>query len=73
MILKKMQRSIVALVMRICSMYLKSRQMSKPTIKCSRCDRTFNGGFDYRMHFEEHMDEWYGAQDKDEYIKRTTE
>tara|TARA_B110000902_G_scaffold229408_1_gene270181 strand:+ start:199 stop:342 length:144 start_codon:yes stop_codon:yes gene_type:complete len=47
--------------------------MNRPTIKCSRCGRTFNGGFDYRMHFEEHMDEWYGSEDKEEYIKRTTE
>jgi uncharacterized C2H2 Zn-finger protein len=46
--------------------------MSRPSIKCSRCDKTFTGGFDYRMHFEEHMDEWYASEDKDEYIKRTT-
>ena len=46
--------------------------MSKPSIKCSRCNKTFNGGFEYRMHFDQHMDEWWEAEDKHEYIKRTT-
>tara|TARA_R110000803_G_scaffold57084_3_gene114923 strand:+ start:42 stop:185 length:144 start_codon:yes stop_codon:yes gene_type:complete len=47
--------------------------MSKPSIKCSRCDKTFNGGFEYRMHFDIHLDEWYESEDKYEYIKRTTQ
>ena len=47
--------------------------MVKPQIKCSRCDKTFNGGFEYRMHFGEHLDEWYESKDKGEYIKRTTQ
>jgi len=25
------------------------------------------------MHFDEHLEEWYRAEDKDEYIKRTTQ
>jgi hypothetical protein len=45
----------------------------KPQIKCSRCNKTFNGGFEYRMHFDEHLDEWYESKDKGEYIKRTTQ
>jgi uncharacterized C2H2 Zn-finger protein len=45
----------------------------KPQIKCSRCDKTFNGGFEYRMHFDEHLYEWYESKDKGEYIKRTTQ
>jgi len=46
--------------------------MSKPSIKCSRCDETFSAGFDYRMHFDKHMDEWYESEDRAEYIKTTT-
>jgi len=46
--------------------------MNIPTIKCSRCGETFIAGFDYRMHFDKHMDEWYESEDKDEYIRRTT-
>jgi len=46
--------------------------MSKPSIKCSRCNETFDGGFEYRMHFDIHMDEWYESEDKLEYIKKTT-
>jgi uncharacterized C2H2 Zn-finger protein len=46
--------------------------MAKAIIKCSRCDKTFNGGFEYRMHFDKHLDEWWESEDKDEYIKRTT-
>tara|TARA_R110002012_G_scaffold309023_3_gene515811 strand:- start:258 stop:401 length:144 start_codon:yes stop_codon:yes gene_type:complete len=46
--------------------------MCRPIIKCSRCDETFSAGFDYRMHFDKHLDEWYASEDKDEYIKRTT-
>jgi uncharacterized C2H2 Zn-finger protein len=47
--------------------------MTKPFIKCSRCDETFSAGFDYRMHFDKHLDEWSEAEDKHEYIKRTTQ
>lgn len=46
--------------------------MSKPSIKCSRCSKTFNGGFEYRIHFDQHMDEFDESEDKHEYIKRTT-
>jgi len=29
----------------------------KHTIKCSQCDKTFVGGYDYRIHWEEaHLD-----------------
>ncbi len=47
--------------------------MTKPFIKGSRCDETVSAGFDYRMHFDKHLDEWWEAEDKDEYIKRTTQ
>jgi|TARA_B110000879_G_scaffold73780_1_gene103077 hypothetical protein len=46
--------------------------MCKPTIRCSRCEETFCGGFEYRMHFDKHIDEWYESEDKAEYIKKTT-
>jgi len=46
--------------------------MAKPFIKCSRCDKTFSSGLDYRWHFDIHMDEWWEAEDKQEYIKQTT-
>tara|TARA_R110001592_G_C12652909_1_gene701524 strand:+ start:32 stop:280 length:249 start_codon:yes stop_codon:yes gene_type:complete len=46
--------------------------MNKPSIKCSRCNETFNGGMEYRMHFYKHLDEWLESEDKIEYIKRTT-
>jgi len=46
--------------------------MCKPTIKCSRCNETFCGGFDYRMHFDQHLDEWWQTDDKEGYIKKTT-
>mgnify|MGYP003640263186 FL=1 len=47
--------------------------MCKPIIKCSRCEKTFCGGFDYRMHFDQHLDEWYTSEDKKQYIKKTTQ
>lgn len=29
----------------------------KHTIKCSQCDKTFSGGYDYRIHWEKaHLD-----------------
>jgi uncharacterized C2H2 Zn-finger protein len=46
--------------------------MCKPTIRCSRCEELFCGGFEYRMHFDKHIDEWYESEDKAEYIKKTT-
>jgi len=27
-------------------------------IKCSQCDETFSGGFEYRIHWEKHLDEF---------------
>jgi hypothetical protein len=46
--------------------------MCKPIIQCSRCNETFCNGYDYRLHFDKHIDEWYNSQDKIEYIKKTT-
>ncbi len=46
--------------------------MAKAIIKCSRCDETFSSGWDYRWHFDKHIDEWWEAEDKQEYIRRTT-
>lgn len=28
------------------------------SIKCSQCDETFSSGFDYRIHWEKHLDEF---------------
>lgn len=46
--------------------------IGKKIIKCSRCDETFSSGLDYRWHFDKHLDEWWEAEDKANYIKRTT-
>lgn len=46
--------------------------MSKPIIKCSRCNKTFNGGLEYRKHFYTHLKEWEESKDKLEYIVKTT-
>ena len=32
--------------------------MLRDTIKCSQCDKTFPSGYEYRMHWEEHLDEF---------------
>tara|TARA_B110000037_G_scaffold173991_1_gene198062 strand:+ start:221 stop:466 length:246 start_codon:yes stop_codon:yes gene_type:complete len=42
------------------------------SIKCSRCDKTFNGGLEYREHFYTHLKEWEESEDRAEYIKQTT-
>lgn len=47
--------------------------MCKAIIKCSRCNETFCTGLDYRFHFDKHLDEWWIAKDKQEYIKKTTQ
>jgi len=46
--------------------------MPKDSIGCSRCNETFSAGFDYRMHFDKHLDEWYNSENKQEYIQKTT-
>jgi len=33
--------------------------MGKKIIKCSQCDQEFETGFDYRMHWETHLDEYF--------------
>ncbi len=33
--------------------------MGKKIIKCSQCDQEFKTGFDYRMHWETHLDEYF--------------
>ena len=33
--------------------------MARPFSKCSRCDETFSSGWDYRWHFDIHIDEWW--------------
>lgn len=30
----------------------------KKIIKCSQCDEEFENGFNYRVHFETHLDEY---------------
>jgi uncharacterized protein YfcZ (UPF0381/DUF406 family) len=32
--------------------------MGRKIIKCSQCDQEFETGFDYRMHWETHLDEY---------------
>ena len=32
--------------------------MGKKIIKCSQCDQEFETGFDYRMHWETHLDDY---------------
>ena len=31
--------------------------MGKKIIKCSQCDQEFETGFEYRMHWETHLDD----------------
>ena len=33
--------------------------MGKKIIKCSQCDQELETGFDYRMHWETHLDEYF--------------
>ena len=40
-------------------------------ILCSRCGEVLKSGWDYRWHFDQHMDEFDSADDKQEYIRRT--
>ena len=46
--------------------------MCKPIIKCSRCEEEFCTGLDYRWHYDKHLDEWWDAEDKQQYIIKTT-
>ena len=32
--------------------------MAKKIIKCSQCNKEFETGFDYRMHWETHLDDY---------------
>ena len=32
--------------------------MGKKIIKCSQCDQEFETGFEYRMHWETHLDDY---------------
>lgn len=40
---------------------------------CSRCGEIIKNGWDYRWHFDKHLDEFDDANDKIEYINQTTE
>ena len=42
-------------------------------IVCSRCGEVLKSGWDYRWHFDRHLEEFDDTNDKQEYIKRTTE
>lgn len=33
--------------------------MGKKIIKCSQCDQEFETGYDYRMHWENHLDDYF--------------
>ena len=41
-------------------------------IVCSRCGEVLKSGWDYRWHFDQHLEEFDNAEDKQEYIERTT-
>ena len=41
-------------------------------IVCSRCGELLKSGWDYRWHFDQHLDEFDNAEDKQEYINETT-
>lgn len=41
-------------------------------IICSRCGEILKSGWDYRWHFDRHLDEWQAAENKTEYIEQTT-
>jgi ribosomal protein L37AE/L43A len=32
--------------------------MNKKIIKCSQCKEEFSGGYEYRMHWEVHLDQY---------------
>lgn len=40
---------------------------------CSRCGEIIKSGWDYRWHFDKHIEEFDAAEDKTEYINQTTE
>ena len=33
----------------------------RKTIKCSQCEAEFTNGFDYRMHWEVHLDKFFNG------------
>lgn len=39
---------------------------------CSRCGEVIESGWDYRWHFDKHMDEFDNAEDKQKYIEEST-
>ena len=39
---------------------------------CSRCGEIIKSGWDYRWHFDKHLDEFDNAIDKQSYIIETT-
>ena len=48
---------------------------SKKKIKmvvCSRCGEVIKSGWDYRWHFDKHLDEYDSAVDKQAYVNETT-
>ena len=42
-------------------------------VLCSRCGEVIKDGWDYRWHFDKHLDEFDSVVDKTEYIERTTQ
>jgi len=42
-------------------------------VLCSRCGEVIKDGWDYRWHFDKHLDEFDNALDKTEYIEQTTQ
>jgi uncharacterized C2H2 Zn-finger protein len=42
-------------------------------ILCSRCGELIKDGWDYRWHFDKHLEEFDTTEDKTEYIKQTTQ
>ena len=42
-------------------------------VVCSRCGEVIKSGWDYRWHFDQHLDEYDNAVDKQKYINETTQ
>jgi hypothetical protein len=42
-------------------------------VVCSRCGELIESGWDYRWHFDKHLDEFDNAEDKQKYINETTQ
>jgi hypothetical protein len=44
--------------------------MDRNIIRCSQCEETFPGGFEYRMHWEKHLNEFLKTKNEREEFNR---